>query len=279
MCRAGLPADPQAPEPLPHRLRGRISHLKRGYGLRRSRLKGGRDQQIWTGLGGSGLQPRHPRHPYRLTAPATVAEHPLPQQVLTTECVGEFLGIDTDRGLYEHFRRYWRDWFPALGRSTAPPSCGRRRIRGVGLMLDRALLYARWSDWAGGVSWGPRFLMPAVAGGVVSVARRHAYVHSLGDSAIAYNLHHLDGDVRPGPWSTSAAAPTRSGFSPWPRRSWRPWPPGSWPARTQPPRTPAPKPGPRRGHGSLVRFAPRTCLTRRGPGGRRRRSRRRSGPR
>jgi hypothetical protein len=51
--------------------------------------------------------------------------------VLTIECVGEFLGIDTDKGLYEHFRRHYRDWFPALGRSTAPPSsvrpptCGR----------------------------------------------------------------------------------------------------------------------------------------------------------
>ena len=32
-------------------------------------------------------------------------------EVLTIECVGEFLGIDTDKGLYEHFR----DWFPALG--------------------------------------------------------------------------------------------------------------------------------------------------------------------
>jgi hypothetical protein len=32
----------------------------------------------------------------------------------------------------------------------------------VVLMAARVLLYARWSDWAGGVSWGPRFLMPAV---------------------------------------------------------------------------------------------------------------------
>jgi hypothetical protein len=37
-------------------------------------------------------------------------------EVLTIECVGEFLGIDTDKGLYEHFRRHYRDWFPALGR-------------------------------------------------------------------------------------------------------------------------------------------------------------------
>jgi DDE family transposase len=37
-------------------------------------------------------------------------------EVLTIECVGEFWGIDTDKGLYEHFRRHYRDWFPALGR-------------------------------------------------------------------------------------------------------------------------------------------------------------------
>jgi hypothetical protein len=37
-------------------------------------------------------------------------------EVLTIECVGEFWGIDTDKGLYEHFCRSWGDWFPALGR-------------------------------------------------------------------------------------------------------------------------------------------------------------------
>jgi hypothetical protein len=37
-------------------------------------------------------------------------------EVLTIECVGEFWGIDTDKGLDEHFGRHWRDWFPALGR-------------------------------------------------------------------------------------------------------------------------------------------------------------------
>jgi hypothetical protein len=37
-------------------------------------------------------------------------------EVLTIECVGEFLGIDTDSGLYQYFRRHYRDWFPALGR-------------------------------------------------------------------------------------------------------------------------------------------------------------------
>ena len=37
-------------------------------------------------------------------------------EVLAIECVGEFWGIDTDKGLDDHFRRHDRDWFPALGR-------------------------------------------------------------------------------------------------------------------------------------------------------------------
>lgn len=35
-------------------------------------------------------------------------------EVLTMEVVGEFLGLDTDRGLYIFFRRHYGDWFPAL---------------------------------------------------------------------------------------------------------------------------------------------------------------------
>ena len=37
-------------------------------------------------------------------------------EVLTMEAVGEYLGIDTDRGLYAYFRRHYGDWFPALRR-------------------------------------------------------------------------------------------------------------------------------------------------------------------
>jgi hypothetical protein len=36
-------------------------------------------------------------------------------EVLTIEVVGEFLGIDTDKGIYCFFRRHYREWFPALG--------------------------------------------------------------------------------------------------------------------------------------------------------------------
>ena len=35
-------------------------------------------------------------------------------EVLTIEIVGEFLGLDTDKGIYLFFRRHYREWFPAL---------------------------------------------------------------------------------------------------------------------------------------------------------------------
>jgi hypothetical protein len=37
-------------------------------------------------------------------------------EVLTIELVGALLGIDTDAGLYRHFRRYHADLFPAIAR-------------------------------------------------------------------------------------------------------------------------------------------------------------------
>jgi hypothetical protein len=37
-------------------------------------------------------------------------------EVLTIECVGEFLGIDTDQGIYSYFRWHWGGWFPGLRR-------------------------------------------------------------------------------------------------------------------------------------------------------------------
>ena len=35
-------------------------------------------------------------------------------EVLTMEIVGEFLGIDTDKGIHAHFKRHYAEWFPAL---------------------------------------------------------------------------------------------------------------------------------------------------------------------
>ena len=36
-------------------------------------------------------------------------------EVITMEIVGEFLGTDTDKGIWEYFRRHWRPFFPKLG--------------------------------------------------------------------------------------------------------------------------------------------------------------------
>ena len=35
-------------------------------------------------------------------------------EVLTVEIVGKFLGIDTDKGLYNYFRQHYGEWFPTL---------------------------------------------------------------------------------------------------------------------------------------------------------------------
>src|SRR3954466_15008290 len=35
-------------------------------------------------------------------------------EVLTMQIVGEYLGIDTEKGLYAYFKRHYQEWFPAL---------------------------------------------------------------------------------------------------------------------------------------------------------------------
>lgn len=35
-------------------------------------------------------------------------------EVITMEIVGEFLGIDTDKGIYTFFKRHYANWFPAM---------------------------------------------------------------------------------------------------------------------------------------------------------------------
>lgn len=36
-------------------------------------------------------------------------------EVITMEIVGEFLSIDTDKGIWQYFRNHWHSWFPNLG--------------------------------------------------------------------------------------------------------------------------------------------------------------------
>ena len=40
------------------------------------------------------------------------------QEVITMEIVGEFFGIDTDKGIWAYFKRHWCPWFPRLGSRT-----------------------------------------------------------------------------------------------------------------------------------------------------------------
>lgn len=35
-------------------------------------------------------------------------------EVITMEVVGEFLGIDTDKAIYEYFKRHYSEWFPRI---------------------------------------------------------------------------------------------------------------------------------------------------------------------
>ena len=39
-------------------------------------------------------------------------------EVMTLEVVGEFLGIDTDKGIWCYFSTYWSHFFPHLGHRT-----------------------------------------------------------------------------------------------------------------------------------------------------------------
>jgi hypothetical protein len=40
-------------------------------------------------------------------------------EVMTMEVVAEFLGIDTDKGIWQYFRRHWQEWFPHLSSRSA----------------------------------------------------------------------------------------------------------------------------------------------------------------
>jgi hypothetical protein len=88
-------------------------------------------------------------------------------EVLTIECVGEVLGIDTDKGLDDHFR----DWFPALGASTAPPSparrptCGQARLSSASSCSPRSASTRRSRSWTASPCRSAALAAPTVAAG------------------------------------------------------------------------------------------------------------------
>lgn len=70
-------------------------------------------------------------------------------EVLTMEVVGEFLGIDTEKGLYEHFRRYYAEWFPALKRVHRTTFCR----QAANLWVVKEML---WKHLLGQVRFDPK---------------------------------------------------------------------------------------------------------------------------
>ena len=36
-------------------------------------------------------------------------------EVITMDIVGEFMGKDTDKGIWQYFKAHWQSWFPCLG--------------------------------------------------------------------------------------------------------------------------------------------------------------------
>jgi hypothetical protein len=55
------------------------------------------------------LRGRH--RSYRSRGPAPKLSD---SEVITMEIVAEFLGIDTDKGIYHYFKRHYKEWFPTL---------------------------------------------------------------------------------------------------------------------------------------------------------------------
>ena len=61
-------------------------------------------------------------------------------EVLTMEVVGEFLGDDQDQAIFQYFRRYYRQFFPALAHYSSNDRCppGRHPVGAEGPTLAPA---------------------------------------------------------------------------------------------------------------------------------------------
>ncbi|MGB7209643.1 MAG: hypothetical protein WBD27_13350 [Pyrinomonadaceae bacterium] len=49
-------------------------------------------------------------------------------EAVTIETVGELIGLDTDKSIFEYFRRHYSDGSRPFGRCTGRHSCDSRRI-------------------------------------------------------------------------------------------------------------------------------------------------------
>jgi Transposase DDE domain len=102
-------------------------------------------------------------------------------EVLTMEVVGEFLGIDTEKGLYEHFRRYYAEWFPALKGVHRTTFCR----QAANLWAVKEML---WKHLLGRVCFDPEVsLIDSFPLPTCRFARAHRCRRLAGESAFGYD--------------------------------------------------------------------------------------------
>jgi hypothetical protein len=152
-------------------------------------------------------------------------------EVLTIECVGEFLGIDTDKGLYEHFCRYWGDLFPALSRVHRTTFVRQAaNLWAVKAQLRQQLLGQISFDPA--ISILDSFPMPVCRFGRAYRCRRLAELASFGrDEGAKQTYYGLRAHLRvcwPGVITDARLVPANRTTSPWPRSYWPECKVGRW---------------------------------------------------
>jgi hypothetical protein len=152
-------------------------------------------------------------------------------EVLTIECVGEFWGIDTDKGLYEYFRRCWGDWFPALSRVHRTTLVRQAaNLWAVNAQLRQQLLGQLSCDPA--VSILDSFPMPVCRFGRADRCRRLAGLAAFGrDEGAKQSFYGVRAHLRvcwPGVITDGHLARPTCMISPWPTTCWPTPPAGCW---------------------------------------------------
>jgi len=119
------------------------------------------------------------------------------REVLTVEVVGEFLGLDTDTGIFGFFGRHYGEWFPALGvvhRTTFTRQAA--NLWSVKGRLWQSLLDTR-VEHDRGICLLDSFAVPVCSFAKAPRHRSFAGVSSHGYDAMAKTvLHGFDGHLR-----------------------------------------------------------------------------------
>jgi Transposase DDE domain len=113
------------------------------------------------------------------------------REVLTIEIVGEFLGLDTEKGIFRHFRRHYSEWFPGLG--VAHRTTFTRQAANLWKVKE-----ALWRELLGRIDYDEKiFLVDSLCVPVCSFAKapRHksfagvaAYGHDAMSGGVFYGL-------------------------------------------------------------------------------------------